>query len=299
MLGVTPRLQRMPQRIVSLVPSLTEVLFAFGLGARLVGVTDYCTEPQPEVRSKPTVGGTKNPDIEAILQLKPDLVVANVEENRRQDVESLQSRGISVFVCFPRTVGEALMTLRALAQATGAESQAAPVSERLGVAYGEILRLAAPRRKVRVFCPIWKDPWMTINRDTFIHDVLETCGGANVFAERERRFPLAADLGERPGWDSSRVGGRDRRYPRVTLEEMTALSPEVILLPSEPYRFSAADRDDLARLDRVPAVRDGRIFLVDGKDVCWYWSRMDESLRAMHELFQAVEGDGGNWEGGS
>jgi ABC-type Fe3+-hydroxamate transport system substrate-binding protein len=281
MLAVTPSLQQTPQRIVSLVPSLTEALFAFGLGSRIVGVTDYCVEPQPEVRSKPTIGGTKRPDVQAILRLTPDLVVANIEENRREDVECLQARGIPVFVCFPQTVAEALVTLRALAQAIRAEAQASPVLERLETAYNETKALTAGRRKVRVFCPIWKDPWMTINRATFVHDMLETCGGANIFAVRERRFPLAADLGQRAEWESGRVVGRDRRYPRVTLDEVAGLMPEVILLPDEPYPFSETDQTDFVGMVQVPAVRDKRIYLIDGKIVCWYWSRLDESLRTL------------------
>jgi ABC-type Fe3+-hydroxamate transport system substrate-binding protein len=286
MLDITPPLQQTPQRIISLVPSLTEALFAFGLGAHIVGVTDYCTEPQPEVRAKPTIGGTKNPNMQAILRLAPDLVVANVEENRRQDVESLQAHGIPVFVCFPRTVAEALVTLRTLARAADVEARAAPVLEKIGAVYEETTAFTAARRKVRVFCPIWKDPWMTINRETFMHDMIETCGGTNIFADRKRRFPLAADLGERPESDAAQVEGRDRRYPRVTLEEMAGLMPEVILLPDEPYRFTAADQADFVGWLRVPAVRDKRIFLIDGKTVCWYWSRLDQSLRSLQALLQ-------------
>jgi ABC-type Fe3+-hydroxamate transport system substrate-binding protein len=284
MLTVTPPLPRTPQRIVSLVPSLTEALFAFGLGRHIVGITDYCVEPQPQVLSRVTIGGTKNPDVEAIVRLAPDLVVANVEENRREDVEFLQAREISVFVCFPQTVANALVSLRTLAQVTGVESQASPILARIEATYEETRALTARRRKVRFFCPIWKHPWMTINGETFIHDMLETCGGANIFTERERRFPLAADLGQRSEWETARVEGRDRRYPRVTLDEMAMLMPEVIVLPDEPYRFTQADRVDFEGFAQVPAVRDGRIYLVEGKTVCWYWSRMDESLRILREL---------------
>jgi ABC-type Fe3+-hydroxamate transport system substrate-binding protein len=282
--AITPPLQQMPLRIISLVPSLTEVLFAFGLGTRIVAITDYCVEPQPEVRSKPTIGGTKNPDVQAILRLAPDLVVANVEENRRQDVEYLQAHGIPVFVCFPQTVAEALATLRALARATDVEARATPLLEKIEAAYKETKAFTEARRKVRVFCPIWKDPWMTINRETFIHDMIETCGGTNIFADRERQFPLAADLGERPAWDIAQVEGRDRRYPRVTLDEMAGLMPEVILLPDEPYRFTTADQADFVGWPQVPAVRDKRILLIDGKTVCWYWSHLDESLRSLRAL---------------
>lgn len=287
MSGVDPPLRAAPHRIVSLVPSLTEALFAFGLGDRIVGVTAFCTEPQPEVRSKPTIGGTKNPDRPAILRLAPDLVVANIEENRREDVEFLQAQGIPVFVSFPKTVPEALATLRTLAQVTDADGAAQPILARIEAAYRDTMALAARRQPVRVFCPVWKDPWMTINQDTFIHEMLAVCGGANIFATRQRQFPLAADLGKASPLEGVRVEGRDRRYPRVTLEEMAALMPEIIVLPDEPYRFGEADREDFARFPHVPAVRDGRIHLVDGRFVCWYWSRLDESLRALRELLMA------------
>lgn len=286
MIVIDPPLLQLPRRIVSLVPSLTEVLFAFGLGDRIVGVTEYCVEPQPQVRLKPTIGGTKNPDVQAVLHLAPDLVVANVEENRKEDVQVLQARGIPVFVSFPKTVPMALTTLRTLAEVTGAGDMADPVLARIEAAYQETKALTAGRRPVRVFCPIWKDPWMTINRDTFIHDMLDTCGGANVFAERERRYPLAADLGQSPPREGARVEGRDRRYPRITLEEMAALMPEVIVLPDEPYCFTEADTVDFSQFPEVPAVRNGRIHVVDGKLVCWYWSRLDESLRTLRALLQ-------------
>jgi ABC-type Fe3+-citrate transport system substrate-binding protein len=259
MLSISPSLHRTPQRIVCLVPSLTEALFAFGLEDSIVGITDYCVKPRLLVRTKPTIGGTKNPDVEVILQLPPDLVVANVEENRREDVECIQAHGIPVFICFPRTVIEAIISLRMFAQITDAELQAAPVLARIQSAYEKTKALTMGRCKARVFCPIWKSPWMTINHETFIHAMIETCGGTNVFAHRERRFPLAAALGQQAEWEAARVPERDRRYQRVSLDEVAGLIPEVILLPDEPYRFSDADRAEFAGFPWVPAVRDGQI----------------------------------------
>jgi ABC-type Fe3+-hydroxamate transport system substrate-binding protein len=284
---VIPPLSQTPRRIISLVPSLTEALYAFGLGDRIVAITDYCVEPPGLVRTKPTIGGTKNPDVRAILHLKPDLVVANVEENRKADVEVLQAHGIAVFISFPQTVANALLTLRVLAQVTGAEVQACPILTRIEEALHETMSLASGRRPVRVFCPIWKDPWMTINRETFIHDMLAICGGENIFAERERRFPLAADLGQGSAAHTVDAEGRDRRYPRVTLVEMAALMPEVIILPDEPYPFTHGDLAQFERFHTVPAVCQRRIHLIDGKMVCWYWSRLGESLRALRDLLLA------------
>jgi hypothetical protein len=121
------------------------------------------------------------------------------------------------------------------------------VLARLESAYERTKALTTRHRKLRLFCAIWKDPWMTSNRNTFIHDMLlETCGGANVFADRERRFPLAADLGQQFERESARAAERVRRYPRISLDVVAGLMPEVILLPGEPYRFFSADRADFA-----------------------------------------------------
>ena len=125
---------------------------------------------------------------------------------------------------------------------------------------------------------------MTINEDTYVHDVLRVCGGDNIFAQRQRRFPLAADLGQQPETTGERYTERDRRYPRITLEEMAALHPEVILLPDEPYVFSEADVADFLPFPKVPAVHDGRIFLIDGKMVSWYGPRVGHSLRTLRAL---------------
>jgi len=116
--------------------------------------------------------------------------------------------------------------------------------------------------------------------------MLKVCGGANIFAERERRFPLEADLGQHAEWQGIHTTGRNRRYPRVTLDEMARLMPEVILLPDEPYRFSAADHADFQALSQVPAVHNDRIYVIDGKIVCWYWSHMDESLETLPQLLR-------------
>src|SRR6267378_1723597 len=175
-----------PRRIVSLIPSITEILFAVGAGDAVAGCTVYCTQPPEGVATKTRVGGEKNPKLEAIRDLDADLVIANVEENLREHVETLRGWGIPVYVTYPHTVAAAREAVRK----SGADT---------------------PRR--RVFYPIWRRPWMTVNRDTYAHDMLVECGGINVF------------------------GGHERRYPEVTLDEVARAAPEVILLPDEPYRF--------------------------------------------------------------
>jgi ABC-type hemin transport system substrate-binding protein len=249
-----------PERIVSLVPSLTEALFAFGVGARVVGRTRYCTQPPRTVGRVAKVGGTKKVDAECVLGLEPDLVVAVKEENTREDIEGLKEAGVPVFVGAPETVGDALGMLRELAGQVGAAGDT--VEEVLGPIERVYWRLRRePRRTRRVFAPIWKGPYMSVGSDTYVHDVLETCGGENVC-------------------------GSFTRYPIVSLEEVEALEPEVVLLPDEPYPFSAEDLAEFHALD-VPAAREDRIHLIDGKLLTWYGPRMASSLVQLSALLRA------------
>jgi ABC-type Fe3+-hydroxamate transport system substrate-binding protein len=125
---------------------------------------------------------------------------------------------------------------------------------------------------------------MTINAGTYIHDMLRVCGGENIFADRDRLYPLAADLGQQSERTDLRDADRDRRYPRVTLAEMAALRPDIILLPDEPYVFSEADVADFTAFTDVPAVSEQRIHLVDGKLLSWYGPRIGQSLRTLRDI---------------
>lgn len=248
-----------PERIVSLVPSLTEALFAFGAGARVVGRTRYCTQPPQAVGRVAKVGGTKKVDAECVLGLEPDLVVAVREENTREDIEGLKEAGVPVFVGAPETVGDALGMLRELAGQVGAAGDT--VGEVLGPIERVYRRLCRePGSTRRVFAPIWKGPYMSVGSDTYVHDVLETCGGENVCESFTR-------------------------YPVLTLEEVEALEPEVVLLPDEPYPFSAEDLAEFYALD-VPAAREDRIHLIDGKLLTWYGPRMASSLTQLTALLK-------------
>jgi ABC-type Fe3+-hydroxamate transport system substrate-binding protein len=245
---------------VSLVPSITELLFALGLEGRIAGVTIFCSEPRAQVARTAKVGREKDPDLGRIRALAPDLVVANMEENRRDVIEALRGEGIPVWVTFPRTLAAGIGLVRELGALTATAGAADALARRLEAAHARVLAGAIDRARVRVFCPIWREPYMTINRDTYVHDVLATCGGDNVFATRPAR------------------------YPTVTLEEVRAAAPDVILLPDEPYRFRAAHRADFAALADVPAVRQGRIHLVDGKLLSWYGPRIAEALERLPAL---------------
>lgn len=251
------------RRLVSLVPSTTELLCALGLADALVGVTVYCVEPRDVVRGKTRVGGEKDPDLEAIRALAPDLVVANIEENRREDVEALRAAGIEVFITYPRSVAESLAMIRELGAVTGAVQAARELLGELEPLLAAVRGRLAGRRATPCFYPIWRDPWMTIGHDTYIHDLLATCGGANVFADRSR-------------------------YPTISLDDVAARSPEVVLLPDEPYRFRRAHLRDFDAYAGMPAVRDGRVQLVDGKRFSWHGPRLAEALRTVPALLGHV-----------
>ncbi len=250
-----------PERIVSLVPSLTEALFALGLGARVVGVTEWCVHPAAELEAVPKVGGTKNPDRDAILALAPDLVIANHEENTRRDVEKLREAGLPVWVTYPRSVHDAVALMDALAAIGASEAARSAVLLPIHAAVAEAeAELARRARATRAFCPIWRDPWMAVGPDTYADDLLRLCGAANVFADRH-----------------------DRRYPLVTLEQVVAAQPEVILLPDEPYAFGPKHVAELAELD-VPAARNARIHCVDGTWVSWYGPRIRGAIATLRPL---------------
>jgi ABC-type Fe3+-hydroxamate transport system substrate-binding protein len=257
------RLPRPPQRIVSLVPSDTYTLLALGAGDRLVGRTKYCVEPAPEVDRIPAVGGTKNPDLDMVMSLEPELVIANQEENSRADIVHLRDRGARVLLTFPKRLADGLMQVGRLGRVIHDLDDRARL--RVKAAYDalrEAQAVAKGLEKVPTFVPIWMDPLMTINDDTFIADVLTHIGARNVFGDRARRYPLAADIGDAKPLAGKRVEGRDTRYPRVTLEEVKERAPRLVLLPDEPHPFSEAD----AEVFRPMAER---VHLCNGKALMW------------------------------
>jgi len=283
-----------PRRVVSLVPSDTYNLIALGAADRLVGRTRYCESP--EAAGVPVVGGTKDVDVDAVLALAPHLVVANQEENSRAALEALAAQ-VPVLVSLPRRLADGLAHLARLARVLGVGDRE-PAWSLIQRAYALRDRAVARRRpqttppagspwesppvrpsrpklertprpedgRPRAFISIWKDPLMTLNADTFGSDVLEQVGVLNVFGERLRLYPLAADLGKTAPRDA---GARDVRYPRITLDEVKARDPGLVILPDEPYAFTEEDAAAFAAL--LPAAR---IVRVSGKDLFWYgaWS---------------------------
>ena len=245
-----------PLRVVSLCPSITETLVAIGGLKAIAGVTRYCTRPSGMLWGVPRVGGTKSPDIARILDLKPDLVFANAEENRREDVEALRASGVEVDVTMPTTVRDVPLAIRQWGARLGTGSEADELADRIDA---EIEKLAA-RPPVATFLYaywIWKDPWMTVSDDTYVGDLIRLAGGVNVY------------------------GAETTRYPTTTPATALARRPAVHIFPSEPYPFSEEKHGVL--VEQLFG-RDVRRLFVPGHDYCWHGVRTLEGLKAVASL---------------
>lgn len=247
-LGADVRLAAPATRVVSLVPSLTEALAATAPD-RLVGATDWCTHPAD--LDVPRVRGTKNPDLTAIRDLAPDLVVANMEENRELDVRRLRDADVAVWVTRIETVEQALDSMsRLFSTALGLADPPWLVEAR------SLWSTPSPRR-LSVAVPIWRDPWMVVGSRTYTDDLLTRAGLANVLAHGP--------------------AGREGRYPTVTPEQIDDAGADVVLLPDEPYVFTA---DDGPEALRTPTR------LVSGRLLTWYGPAMVEA----HAVLTALDG---------
>ncbi|MFC1554245.1 ABC transporter substrate-binding protein [candidate division KSB1 bacterium] len=241
------------ERIVSLIPSITETLFELGLEEKIVGITDYCIKPGHQVDLKEKIGGPKNPDINKILDLRPDLIIANIEENREKDVKLLEEKGIGVFVTFPRTVDESLELIKTLGDITGSIMKGDQLYKKALEIKNDISdKVVTLKRKPGFVYLIWRKPYMTVSTDTFISNMLEFCGGVNLNKGQEGQ----------------------NRYPKLKLEDILHLKPDIIFLPSEPFNFTEKHISDFSSHKDIPAVKNNRIELVDGELVSWYGIRM-------------------------
>lgn len=236
-------------RVVSLVPSLTEAVARSAPGA-LVGATDWCTHPPglDVVR----VGGTKNPATDRILSLAPDLVIANEEENRAPDLAALRAAGAEVLVTEIRDLPQAFRELARVLAACGVASRPRWLDE----AERTWSSLPEPGTRRTAIVPIWRRPWMVLGRDTFAGDVLARLGVDHVHATHPDR------------------------YPRVPLEDLRACAPDVVVLPDEPYRFTADDGPEA--FPGLPCA------LVSGRHLTWYGPSLAEAPRVLGRALRAA-----------
>ena len=232
-----------PSRIVSLVPSQTELLYALGLEDEVIGITKFCVHPQEWFRKKTRIGGTKNIAIDRIAALQPDLIIANKEENVKEQVEALKTIA-PVWTSDVNTLSDACAMIGQLGTITQKEEKAANIIQKIEQGFAQLnIDFGANSAKSCVYL-IWKDPYMTIGGDTFIHDMLNYCRFSNLFAS-------------------------SKRYPVTTINELQALGPDIILLSSEPYPFSGKHIDTLQKM-----LPNSQIELVDGEMFSWYGSRL-------------------------
>ncbi|MFE2108962.1 helical backbone metal receptor [Kitasatospora sp. NPDC059463] len=248
------------RRVVSLVPSLTEAVAATAPGL-LAGATDWCSHPAD--LDVPRIGGTKNPDVARIVALAPDLVIANDEENRRPDLDALRAAGLPVWVTDVRTLDQAVRSLDRLLTA-GCGLPRPPWLDAAEAAWAAVRPLPGPARRAVV--PIWRRPWMVLGHDTFAGDLL-------------RRLGLHLPHAEDPA--------RPERYPAVPLPELLAARPELVVLPDEPYRFTADDGPEA--FPGVPAA------LVSGRHLTWYGPSLVEAPTVL--AAQLGVGRGGSGSG--
>jgi ABC-type Fe3+-hydroxamate transport system substrate-binding protein len=251
-LGAEVALPDVIRRVVSLVPSLTESVAVTAPGL-LVGATDWCTHPADldVVR----VRGTKNPDVAAVVALRPDIVIANAEENRAEDLAALRSAHLAVWVTSPQTLDDAFVSLSHTLEACGLSLPSWLVESELAWRRSQGDGPTNDRRR-RAFVPIWRRPWMCIGSNTFAGDVLAHLGVDNVYADDAQR------------------------YPRITLDDARSRAPDLVVLPDEPYAFTAEEGSEVFGDWGVPVV------CVSGRHLTWYGPSLLEARTLLAERLQ-------------
>lgn len=246
MLGRAVRIAERPKRIISLVPSQTELLHHLGLDERVLGVTRFCTRPANWSRSKQRIGGTKSVNLDVILNLQPDLIIGNKEENLQSDILELEKH-FPVWMSDIETLDDACRMIEQIGTITDTETEANRLSDSIKRRFRELTTWQHGIAKPTAAYIIWKEPYMVAGRGTFIGELLDKCGIRNVFSDLER-------------------------YPSLTREDIIARNPDFILFSSEPFPFNE---------DRLAKERENfsgiRCLIVDGELFSWYGPRLLET----------------------
>ena len=245
-----------PKRIISLVPSQTELLYHLGLNEEVVGITKFCVHPQEWFHNKARVGGTKAIKIDTVHELRPDLIIANKEENVKEQVEEL-SKHYPVYISDVKNLQEAFEMIAQVGLITGKPDSGIELVEEVHRRFQRILPFASLEKPLRSAYFIWRDPYMVTGGDTFIHDMMRRCGLKNVFGNLER-------------------------YPPVSISQLQELAPEILLLSSEPFPFK---EKHIAELQ--PQLPQTKIILVDGEMFSWYGSRLLHAPEYFERVFSA------------
>ncbi|GAB2688396.1 helical backbone metal receptor [Mucilaginibacter koreensis] len=246
-------LSQPPQRIISLVPSQTELLFDLGLESRIVGCTKFCVHPIDKTKALTKVGGTKQVQHNLIRELHPDLIIANKEENERSDIEALMNH-YPVWLSDMSTWADALEMIDMVGELTSTQTQAQHLVKTIRQEFDHLSRTAQTLNAVYM---IWRKPYMVAGADTFITDMMQYCGFINAVTQN--------------------------RYPVMDVEQLQAIAPDIVLLSSEPYPFKQKHIDEIKHI-----LPDARVMLVDGEMFSWYGSRLQYVPAYFKKLQQRV-----------
>jgi ABC-type Fe3+-hydroxamate transport system substrate-binding protein len=246
-----------PKRIVSLVPSQTELLFDLGLDEEVVGITKFCVHPEKWFRTKTRIGGTKNIDVEKIKTLQPDLIIANKEENVKEQVELLE-KNAPVYVSDINNLEDALQMIEAIGKITNKNDNANKITATIKERFSK-LSLLTVNQQLSTLYLIWRNPYMTVGGDTFIAEMLRCCGFRNVFEN-------------------------EKRYPEISLDQLSTNNCQLILLSSEPYPFREKHIDEIKKV-----LPEAKIILVDGEMFSWYGSRLIHAAEYFKALIDEIK----------
>jgi ABC-type Fe3+-hydroxamate transport system substrate-binding protein len=247
-------LDYVPQRIISLVPSQTELLFTFGLENETVGITKFCVHPKAWFKTKVRVGGTKTVNTDLIHQLNPDLIIANKEENVKDQIEALAA-DYPVWLTDVNNLSDALQMIADIGILTGKPAAGYALIDSISKAFNKMTAIEKP---VKTAYLIWRKPYMTIGSDTFIHDMLHHCGFENIFAH-------------------------EARYPEINIRDLQIANCRLLLLSSEPYPFKQKHIEELKSF--LPQTK---IILADGEFFSWYGSRLLQAPGYFKKLIECI-----------
>lgn len=241
-----------PKRIVSVVPSQTELLYDLGLDNEVVGITKFCIHPKEWFKSKSRVGGTKNLNFDKIAALQPDLIIANKEENTQAEIEALQEI-YPVFTSDITNLSESLEMIKLVGEVVGKTQESTQLIAKIENGFKQLAEIPKPDKKTVLYL-IWQNPFMSIGSDTFIDDMLNRCGLINVLKA-------------------------ENRYPQIDDQQIKDLNPDVIFLSSEPFPFKEKHIKNIQEL-----VPNSKVILVDGEYYSWYGSRLIHSSQYFIDL---------------
>lgn len=247
-------------RIVSLCPSLTELVFDLGRGADLVGVTEFCVHPSDGVARVEKVGGTKSPNVQRIRALRPDVVLMNEEENRRDDAQNLEAAGLECHVSMPRNCAETAAMVRSIGMRLERVHEADAIARDIEARSERVRNAARGRTAVTFAYLIWRKPWMSVNGDTFASGLLTQAGGRNVFEHESTR------------------------YPEIDVERLQRADPALVLLCTEPFPFQEKHIDELAT---ATGFARERFVIADGEYLSWHGSRTPDGIDYAEKLIAA------------